>query len=434
MKDYQKLYEERKGTLQDGLNLIRSGDVIWCSNNYNEPAVFFSHIHEIADRVENVFIYKSRIGTYPFMSDPGMKGKIRFGNYFYGPNYKQAHILGNCTFFPSDLPNYYRTTSMRQPWNVFVAQVSPMTEDGKFYIGMNQTFETPLVRDALADHKTIILEVNPNLIWMNGAVSIPVEAVSVLYEVDTRPDITPKREATPEERRAAAYAAAIIDDGDTIQMGIGGIPDAIGDELMSAKDLGIHTEQFTTSMASLIECGAATGAKKVIDKGLHVGTFADGTEELYRFLHDHPNCVLRPGEENVNPFVIASQDHMVSINTCIEMDLTGQICAESIGPVQFSGSGGGFCFALGAFYAEHGKGIMVMTSRDKKGNPKIVTFLREGAVVTHPRAYTDYVVTEYGVARLKGASVEDRAKMLISIAHPDDRDELTRRAKELHYI
>ena len=431
---YQRLYEERKSTLSDCLDTIRSGDVIWCSNNYNEPSTFFSHIHEIADRVENVFIYKSRIGNYPFMNDPKINGRINFGNYFYGPAYKEAHELHNCTFYPSDLPNYYRTASAHRPWNVFIAQVSPMTEDGLFYIGMNQTFETLLIRDALAEHKTILLEVNPNLTWMNGSAAIPVEAVTKLYEVNTPPDITPERSISEEEIRIAKFAAEIIEDGDTIQMGIGGIPDAIGHELLTKKDLGIHTEQFTTSMAKLIQAGAVTGAKKVLDKGLHVGTFADGTPELYRFLHDNPSCVLRPGEENVNPFVIAQQDHMTAINTCIEMDLTGQICAESIGTRQLSGSGGGFCFALGAFYAEHGKGIMAMTSRDKKGNPKITAFLKQGAVVTHPRNYTDYVITEYGAVRLKGTSVRERAKLLISIAHPEDREKLTKTARELNYF
>lgn len=432
--DCRKMYEERKGSIEDCLALIRSGDTLWCSNNYNEPSTLFSRLHEIAHRVENVFIYKSRIGNYPFMTSPGMDGHINFGNYFYGPHYQEAHELGNCTFFPVDLPNYYRTASRHRPWNVFAAQVSPMTEDGLFYIGMNQTFESDIVRDALAGRKTILLEVNPRLTWMRGAVAIPVEAVTRLVEVEKAEDTTPPIVCTEDEIRIGSLAAEIIEDGDTIQMGIGGIPNAVGTFLMEKHDLGLHTEQFTTSMADLIRAGVITGARKAYDRGLHVGVFADGTHELYQFLHDDPNCVLRPGSEVVDPFRIARQDHIVSINTCIEMDLTGQVCAESIGPRQYSGSGGGFCFALGTYYAAHGKGIMAFTSRTKRGVPKIRAQLTPGAVVTHPRNYADYVITECGAVRLKGTSVRERVQAIISIAHPDDRAELTRAARQLHYI
>lgn len=433
-EDYKKMYDERRGTLQECLDIIKSGDIIWCSNNYNEPSTLFEHLHEIAHRVENVLVYKSRIRRYPFMVTPGMDGHINFANYFYGPAYKEAHKLRNCTFVPCDLPSYYHQVSARQDWDIFTAQVSPMTPDGRFYIGMNQTFESELVHDALEKGRTIILEVNPNLTWMEGSVFIPVQAVTKLFEVNTPEDVTEPIICTPEEVRIGEICAGLIDDGDTIQMGIGGIPNAIGDFLMDKRDLGLHTEQFTSSMATLIEAGVITGARKAYDKGLHVGVFADGTHELYEYLHKNPNCVLRPGAEVVDPFNIARQDHMVSINTCIEMDLTGQVCAESIGPVQHSGSGGGFCFALGAYYAEHGKGIMAFTSRTKKGVPKIRAQLSPGAIVTHPRNYVDYVVTEYGAVRLKGTSVRERVEMMISIAHPEDREELRRAARELYYI
>ena len=433
-EDFRRMYAERLGTVEDCLALIRSGDTIWCSNNYNEPRLFFSRLHEIAPRVEDVFVHKSRIGNYPFMSDPAMRGHIRFGNYFYGPHYKEAQAAGNCTFFPVDLPNYYRTVAARRPWSVFVAQTSPMTEDGYFYLGMNQTFETELVRDALEGHRTILLEVNPRLTWMNGAARIPVAAVTKLYEADMPEDTTAPIVCTPEEVAIGRLAAALVSDGDTIQMGIGGVPNAIGDFLMQKNDLGLHTEQFTSSMATLIGAGVITGRNKVFDRGLHVGVFADGTRELYHFLHGHPACVLRPGSEVVNPFEIARQDHIVSINTCVEIDLTGQVCAESVGPRQLSGSGGGFCFTLGAFYAAHGKSILALTARTKKGVPKIRPMLTPGAAVTHPRNYVDYIVTEYGVVNLKGASVRERAAALISVAHPDDRDALLDAARELHYV
>jgi acyl-CoA hydrolase len=336
-------------------------------------------------------------------------------------------------FIPVDLPNYYRSVNMHRPCNIFTAQVSPMDEHGNMYIGMNQTIEDKAVDDAIAQHKKIILEVNPNLTFMNGSKAIPVEAVTLLYEVDTPEYCIGGMQTTELEDQIGKTVAGLIDDGDTIQMGIGGIPDTVGRYLLTKNDLGLHTEQFTSSMAGLIEKGIITGKNKVFDKELHVGVFADGTHELYKYLHDNPKCVMKPGPEVVNPFNIARQDHMVSINTCVEIDLTGQICAESIGPTQYSGSGGGFCFTLGTYYAEHGKGIMAFTSRTNKGLPKIKAQLTPGAVVTHQRNYVQYVVTEYGCVNLRGMDVRERAKALISIAHPDDRDALDAAARELCY-
>lgn len=433
-QDYLKIYEDKKGTVDDALNMIHSGDVIWCSNNYNEPSVLFGRLHEIASRVDNVIIYKSRIGSYPFMLTPGMNGHINCHNYFYGPSYREAHKLLNASFIPVDLPNYYRMVNKHKPCNIFTAQVSSMSEDGKFYIGMNQTIEYYAVKDAIEQHKRIILEVNPHLTYMNGSAFIPVEAASLIYEVDVPAYSIGPVKTTPEEDKIGTMVASLIEDGDTIQMGIGGIPDTVGKHLMDKHDLGLHTEQFTSSMADLIEAGVITGERKAYDKGLHVGVFADGVPELYKYLHDHPKCLMKPGPEVVNPFNIARQDHMVSINTCVEMDLTGQVAAESIGPVQFSGSGGGFCFTLGTYYAEHGKGILCFQSRSKKGMPKIKAQLTPGAIVTHPRNYVQYVVTENGIADLKGTTVRERAKMLIELAHPDDRAELTKKAQELFYF
>ena len=433
-EDYKRMYQERKGTINDALALIRSGDVIWSSNNYNEASNLLSHIHEIAGRVENVMVYKSRIGSYPFMLTPGMDGHINCANYFYGPSYRQAHKLLNASFIPADLPNYYRMVDRHRPCTIFTAQVTPMDEHGNFYIGMNQTLEHQAVKDAVEQHKRIILEVNPNLTYMNGSTAVPVEAVTCLFEVNTPEYVIGPVEPSPEEDIIGESVASLIEDGDTIQMGIGGIPDTVGAHLMDKHDLGLHTEQFTSSMARLIDAGVITGERKPYDKGLHVGVFADGVHELYEYLHNNPKCVMRPGSEVLDPANIARQDHMVSINTLIEMDLTGQACAESIGPVQYSGSGGGFCFTLGTYYAQHGKGILCFPSRTKKGVPKIKATLTPGAVVTHQRNYIQYVVTEYGIADLRGTTVRERAQMLISLAHPDDRPELIKAAKELYYF
>ena len=433
-EDYKKIYQSKLGTLQDALDLIQSGDVIWCSNNYNEPQTLFGQLHTIADRVENVIVYKSRIGSYPFMMTPGMDGHINCANYFYGPSYRAAHKLRNAVFIPVDLPNYYSAVNAHRPCNVFTARVSAMDEQGRMFIGMNQTIEYYAVKDAIEQKKRIICEVDPNLTYMNGSAFIPVEAATVIYEVDEPEYCIGGIQTTELEDQIGKTVADLIEDGDTFQMGIGGIPDTVGRYLMTKNDLGLHTEQFTSSMAGLIEAGVITGKNKVFDKELHVGVFADGVHELYQYLHDNPKCVMKPGPEVVNPFNIARQDHMVTINTIVEMDLTGQVAAESIGPVQYSGSGGGFCFTLGAYYAEHGKGILAFTSRTNKGLPKIKAQLTPGAIVTHPRSQAYFLVTEYGCVNLKGMDVRERARALISIAHPDDRDALTDAARELCYF
>ena len=187
-------------------------------------------------------------------------------------------------------------------------------------------------------------------------------------------------------------------------------------------------------MMDLIQAGVITGTRKSFDRGLHVCAFAEGVPELYSFLAGRKDCILRTGRDVVDPFEIAKQDNMVSINTLVEMDLTGQVCAESIGPKQISGSGGAFCFAYGAYRSKGGRSILAFPARSGKGHSKIKAALTPGAVVTTPRNYVDYVVTEYGIARLKGKTIRERAEALISIAHPDDRPALRRQARGLLYL
>lgn len=433
-EDYLRLYNEKRGDYTRCLDMIESGDVILCSNNYNECTVLFDHLHEAAPRLKDVYLYKSRVGMYPFMLTPGMGEHIMTLNYFYGPVYQKAHPLGNCAFIPCDLPDYYKDTSAHLRPNVFMASVSPMDEEGNFSVGMNQTNESDAIRDAVREGWKIILEVNPNLSSMNGAAKINIKNVSCLCEVDTPVMTTRPIICSPQEEAVGRNAAELVEDGSTIQMGIGGLPDAVAHHLMDKKDLGLHTEQFTTSMAKLIKKGVITGSRKSINPGKHIGVFADGTEELYDLLRDNKDCQMMPGKYVCDPFVIAQNSKMVSINTCIEIDLTGQVCSESIGPRQYSGSGGQFCFAYGAYRSEGGKGIIALTSRTKKGTPKIRATLTPGAAVTTLRNYVDWVVTEYGAVNLRGCSVMERAKKLISIAHPDDREELMRQAFELYRV
>lgn len=434
-QEFLQLYAEKKRTVSEVLQTIRSGDVIFTTNNYSEPGKFLSHIHEIAPQVENVKIWKGRSGLYPFMVEPEMKGHIEMYNYFFGATFRKSSLpLGLVDYVTTDLQSYFTVAVSGHPANIAVTASPPMDENGNFCVPMNHAADGLGILDAIEQHKTIIVEVNPRLHRMRGAVKINIRDVAMVMEAERPEFVIPIKEPTPLDRKIGETVASLIHDGDTIQLGIGGIPNAVGTCLLRKHDLGIHSEMFTTSMMEMIRAGAVTGARKTFDKGLHVCTFAEGTLELYPFLQSREDCVLRSGYEVVDPFNIARQDNMVSVNTLVEIDLTGQVCAESIGPRQLSGSGGAFCFAYGTYRSKGGRGILAFSARTDKGKSKIRCSLTPGAVVTTPRNYVDYIVTEYGIARLKGRTISERAKALISVAHPDDRVELTREAKALYFI
>ena len=432
-EDYKKIYESKKGTVQDALDMIHSGDVIWCSNNYNEPETLFGHLHEIADRVDNVIVYKSRIGRYPFMMTPGMNGHINCHNYFYGPSYREAHKLLNASFIPVDLPNYYRMVNRHKPCNIFTAQVSPMTEDGKLYVGMNQTIEYYAIKDAVEQHKKIIVEVNPNLTYMNGSAYIPVEAVTLLYEVNTPEYCIGPVTTTPEEDKIGEMVASLIEDGDTIQMGIGGIPDTVGKHLMDKHDLGLHTEMLTNSIVDLMEAGVLNNRKKNFHNGRCICTFALGTQELYDMVDDNPGVEFYSGSYVNDPRIIGQNDHFISVNSGLAVDLTGQVCSESIGSRMYSGTGGQNDFAEGASYSKGGRSVICVKATKKNNTiSSIVAQHATGSVVTLSRNTVDYIITEYGIAPMRGRSVRQRVENLIAVAHPDFRAELRKQADELH--
>lgn len=434
-REYLQEYQEKKRSMAEVLASIRSGDVIFTTNNYSEPGEILSHLHEIAPQVENVKVWKGRSGLYPFMVDPAMKGHIEMYNFFFGPTfYKNSLPMGLVEYVPTDLQSYYTVAVSGHPSNVAIAAVIPMDDEGNFHVPMNHAADGLGMLAAVEQGQRIILEVNPNLKHMHGAAAIPLSAVDMLVEVDRQEYVIPNLEPTETERKIGEAVASLVQDGDTIQLGIGGIPNAVGAFLKDKHDLGIHSEMFTSCMMDLINIGVVTGAQKSFDKGLHVCAFAEGVPELYPFLSSREDCILRTGRDVVDPFQIARQDNMVSINTLVEIDLTGQVCAESIGPKQISGSGGAFCFAYGTYRSKGGRGILAFPSRSGKGHGKIKATLTPGAVVTTPRNYVDYIVTEYGVARLRGRSIRERANALIAIAHPDDRAELKRQAKMLQYI
>ena len=432
MTDYQKQYQDKLATVDQCLLLIHSGDIVYTTHNHTEPLTILEHLHERAPFVENVKVWKGRSGHFPVMYEPSMKGHMEMLTYFYGPTfYRESEPLGLIDHTPSDLAHYFSAAISGHMPTVFYTGVGAMDENGFFPMGMNHTEEGDSIQYAI-DHKLpIVVEVNRNMHHARGGQRIPIDAVTYILEADRAEQNLPGITPTELEDKIGAAVAGLVSDGDTIQLGIGGIPNAVGMYLSQKNDLGIHTEMFTDSMMDLILAGNITGKRKNIDTGLHVFSFAEGRENLYPFIESRADCLSRPSSVHINPMTIAQQNNFVSINTCVEIDLTGQVCSESVGPKQISGSGGAFCCAYGAFESKGGKGILAFPSHTAKGQSKIKAMLTPGAVVTIPRNYVDYIVTEYGVARLKGATVSERIAQLIAIAHPDDRDRLRDEAHKL---
>ena len=431
----QELYQSKLCGVDECIAQIRDGDIVTVGADCNEPEAILTRLHLAADRLHNVTLVKGRTGSYECIHKPGMAGHIDSRNFFFSADLREGFRQGNTSFVPADLPDFGPFSNGFLPTNVYIVSTTPMDEDGNFGVGLSLMYDKETLETCLAQpNGRVILEVNPNLHPVRGELKINIKDVACLTEAPRALPAVPYAPSTEVEDKIGAYVAELVNDGDTIQLGIGSLPDAVARALMSKKELGLHTEMFTSSMGEMIRKGIITGERKNLNPGLHVGTFAGGDQALYDTLSQNPNCRIAPGSYAVNPMIIMQNDNMVSINTILEMDLTGQVCSESMGTTQFSGSGGGFCFAYGALHSKGGRGILTFASRSKKGQPKIKTVLTPGAAVTIPRNYVDYIVTEYGVAALRGRSVRERAKALIAIAHPDDRAELTRQARELLYI
>jgi acyl-CoA hydrolase len=312
-------------------------------------------------------------------------------------------------------------------------------EHGFISLSTSNTYESQMIDKA----DVVILEINPNYPRTFGDVEIHYSEIDFFIEADYAVPALPDTEPNEKDKKIGEYIAELINDGDTLQLGIGGIPNAVASALKGKKDLGIHTEMMTSGMVELIQAGAVTGKKKTLHKGKHVATFALGNRKLYDFIDNNPSVMILNGKYVNDPHIIGLNDNMVSINTAMEVDLSGQVCSESIGHIQFSGTGGQADTAIGAQKAKNGRSFIALYSTAMVRNPetgekeetsKIVPLLKRGAIVTLSRNDVDMVVTEYGVAHLRGTNVRERIQRLIAIAHPDFRDEIMKEAHEIGLI
>ena len=302
-----------------------------------------------------------------------------------------------------------------------------MDKHGYFSTGCNGSVSQALINKA----KRIYLQVNENMPRALSAPVIHISQVTALCEMDTELPVLPPTKIDDVSATIGNYIAEEIPDGATLQLGIGAIPDAALSFMTDKRNLGVHTEMFSDGVLDLIEAGVITNDNKKIARGRTVTGFTMGSERLYRFVNDNPEVTFLDIEFVNNPVVIAKNPQVTSINSAIQIDITGQVCADSMGHKIYSGVGGQVDFVLGATFSEHGKSIIAIPSTARKGTlSRLVPALERGAGVVTTRALVDYVVTEYGIAELRGRSIAERARDLINISHPDFREELSREARD----
>jgi acyl-CoA hydrolase len=396
------------------------------------PQVLLAALVERARSLENVeIVHMHANGPAPHVA-PEMEGHIRHRALFIGPNVREAVNAGRADFVPiflSDIPNLFISGQLRL--DVAMVQVSPPDAHG--YCSLGTSVDT--AKAAVESASTVIAQVNRRMPRTLGDSFLKFDQIDHFVEVD-QPLLTHDPDPmTDVEQQIGRYVAELVEDGATLQLGIGGIPNAALACMTDKNDLGVHTEMFSDGLLDLVEAGVITGAAKTLHVGKIITTFLMGTQRLYDWVHDNPMIEMHPVNYTNDTAVIRRNVRMTAINSAIQVDLTGQVCAESMGTHLYSGVGGQMDFMRGAALARGGKAIIALPSTARSGSvSRIVPTLSEGAGVTTTRAHVHYIVTEYGVAHVHGKSIRERAEALIEIAHPTFRDELVEWAKRANYV
>jgi 4-hydroxybutyrate CoA-transferase len=435
--DWTSTYKSRVVAPQDAVKAIKSGNRIFLTGNVSVPQTVLAALVEYAPQLQNVEICQAlTVGPADYV-DPAMEGHLRVNSIIISDNIRKAVHEGRADFTPvllSEYPLLFKRGLL--PLDVALIHVSPPDEHGFCSLGV----EVGLTKTAAESAKIIIAEVNEQMPRTLGDSFIHVSRLNYIVPVDYPIAELPMGESEPSDvvQKIAGYIAELIPNGATMQLGIGAIPDAVLKFLFDKKDLGIHTELFSDGVIDLVNAGVLTNAQKTLHPGKIVAGFMLGTKQLYDWADDNPLIELHRTEYVNDPFVIAQNERMVAINSAIEVDLTGQVCADSIGPKLYSGVGGQLDFVYGASRSKGGVPIIALpstnTMRDGTVLSKIASLLKYGAGVVTTRNHVRFIVTEYGVADLYGKTIRNRATQLIGIAHPDFREELKKQAQELHYI
>ncbi len=421
-------YKSKLRTPAEAVDVIKSGDRVYYGGNAAIPQALVRALAERRAELENVQLnHVLLLGDDP-LSAPGMEGHFRHNSLFVGPADRKAVNDGRADYVPiflHQIPRLFREGIV--PLDVAMVQVSPPDEHGFMSLGVEVLASTAAIQKA----KTVIVQVNEKMPRVLGDSFLHVARVQAFVECTEPLPTLEAKPATDSEMAIAAHVIQLITPQSTVQMGIGGIPDSVFESMEAGLELGVHTEMISDGAMRAIQRGVVTGAHKTLHPGKVVCTFALGSEELYDFLDNNPLIEAHPVSHVNDPEVVSQIDNMVAVNSALEVDLTGQVCSDSIGPYIYSGFGGQVDFIRGAAHSKGGRPIIALPATAKRGEmSRIVPFLKQGAGVVTSRADVHYVVTEHGVANLFGKNLRERAEALIGIADPRFQNELEAAAKE----
>ncbi len=426
-------YKRKLISIDDLLNKIKDNETLVVALGGAQPFGFLNSLHKIKDRVKNVKIITCLLlKDYEFLKYSGRENSPFILESWYLSDFeRKVYSEGRATYIPNNLHRAGIEKISCEKIDYFIGTATPMDEKGFFSLSLSLVYEKEMIEAA----RVKILEINENLPKTFGDTSVFIDEVDFVVEHNSPLPEFPFIEPSEVEQKIGEYISDLIEDGSTIQLGIGGIPNAITKFLYNKKNLGIHTEMITDGMVDLVENGIVTNKEKTLWKGKTIGAFALGTKKLYDFINNNLSVELHRGSVVNDPYIVRQNNKMVSINTSLMVDLTGQVCSESFGWKQFTGTGGQLDMHRGAQMSKGGKGIIALRSTAKGGEVStIVPILPEGSYITVPRQDTDIIVTEFGVVKLKGKSTRERALSLINIANPDFRDKLIFEAKKLNLI
>ena len=419
--DWKSIYNERLMTAHEAVTKIKSGDRVSVAHAVGEP----SHILEAMVKNKEAYrdveiVHMVPMGAAEY-AQPGMEPYFRHNSVFVGGKTRDTIKAGHGDFTPcffSQIPNLFTRTL---PLDVSLIHVSPPDEHGFVSCGVSVDYTKTSAEQA----KIVIAQVNKYMPRTLGGTFLHISQLSCIVEHDVPIIELPPPKITDVEKAIGENCAGLIRDGDCLQLGIGAIPDSVLLFLKDKKNLGIHSEMFSDGVVELVELGVINNSAKNFHNGKSIATFLMGTKRLYDYADNNPTVNMFPATYVNNPLIAGQNDNLVSINSCVQVDFLGQVCAESVGAMQISAVGGQMDFVRAAAISNGGRSIIAMPSTAAKGDiSKIVPFLDEGAAVTTSRYDVEYIVTEYGAANLKYRTTRDRARMLIDIAHPKFRDEL----------
>ncbi|UCF34584.1 MAG: GNAT family N-acetyltransferase [Phycisphaerales bacterium] len=429
--DWQERYRDKVETPDQAVRRVRDGHRVFVGSGAAEPESLVNALSARLNIDDTEIVHILTLGVAPY-AGPQIGSRFRHNAFFIGQNVREAIAQGRADYTPmflSEIPRLFHTG--RHVIDVALIQVSPPDEHGYCSYGVS----TDIVKSAAENAKIVIAEVNANAPRALGDCFINVRDLDSLVPCDH--PILEAPQGVPDElaRRIARHIADLVEDGATLQLGIGTIPDAVLHFLQDRRDLGVHTEMFSDGIINLVEKGVITNARKTIHNGKIIASFVLGSRKLYDFIDNNPMCEFHPTEYTNDPFIIAQNDKMVSINSALEVDLTGQVCADSLGELFYSGIGGQVDFVRGASRSKGGKPIIALPSTAmNEAISRIVPTLKPGAGVVTSRGDVHYVVTEYGAAYLHGRNIRERALALIQIAHPKFRPWLLAEAKARHMV